>query len=59
MSTDALLFEALLVDDASWVTELVRARRAYANCILIHPSKLPTEEQLDAVHECLLEVING
>jgi hypothetical protein len=44
---------------ARWVSEVMRVRQTCVGGKLIHPSELPTEEQLDDVHECLLEVING
>jgi hypothetical protein len=44
---------------ARWVSEVMSVRQTCVGGKLIHPSELPTEEQLDAVHECLLEVING
>lgn len=32
-----------------WAAEIARARRLYEYCTLIHPSDLPTEEQIAAL----------
>lgn len=48
----ARLAESVAVVDAhgvDWAAQLARARRLYEGAVLIHPSELPTDEQIAAV----------